>query len=104
MPLAMPANVNTPVLKQFSLAGKTALITGGCRGIGLEIVRGLAEAGANVVLTYTSTPKAEAEKVAADIAVATGVSTMAVKADVRNYAEITSTIELAAIRLWERLS
>jgi dehydrogenase/reductase SDR family member 4 len=37
---------NTP----FSLAGKTALITGASRGIGLAIARTFAHAGANVVL------------------------------------------------------
>jgi len=34
----------------FDIAGKTALITGSRRGIGLTLARGLAEAGANVVL------------------------------------------------------
>jgi gluconate 5-dehydrogenase len=38
------------VLDRFSLHGKTALITGGSQGIGLGIARGLAEAGADVVL------------------------------------------------------
>ena len=34
----------------FSLAGRTALVTGGARGLGLAIARGLGEAGAHVVL------------------------------------------------------
>ncbi len=34
------------------LAGKTALVTGGTKGIGLEIASGLAEKGANVVVNY----------------------------------------------------
>jgi gluconate 5-dehydrogenase len=34
----------------FSLAGRTALVTGSARGLGLEMARGLAQAGARVVL------------------------------------------------------
>ncbi|MEX0692907.1 MAG: SDR family oxidoreductase [Rhodospirillales bacterium] len=36
---------------QFDLSGRQALVTGGVRGLGLEIARGLAEAGASVVIT-----------------------------------------------------
>ncbi len=35
---------------RFSLAGKTAIITGGTRGIGLAIAQGYLDAGANVVI------------------------------------------------------
>jgi len=40
--------------KLFSLKGKTAVITGGYRGIGLTIARTLAEAGADVALAARS--------------------------------------------------
>jgi len=49
-----------------SLAGKTALVTGGSRGIGAAIARELARGGAAVTLSYNS-GKDEAEAVAADI-------------------------------------
>jgi NAD(P)-dependent dehydrogenase (short-subunit alcohol dehydrogenase family) len=49
----------------FSVEGKTALVTGGSRGIGLMIARGLVEGGAKV---YVSSRKAEAcEQVAAEL-------------------------------------
>lgn len=35
----------------FSVAGRTALVTGGSRGIGLMIARGFVEAGANVIIS-----------------------------------------------------
>jgi len=38
------------ILEQFNLQGKTALVTGGSRGLGLEIAYGLREAGAKVAL------------------------------------------------------
>jgi gluconate 5-dehydrogenase len=39
------------VLKAFDLTGRTAVVTGASRGLGLEMARGLAEAGAKVVIT-----------------------------------------------------
>lgn len=43
--------MSTPVSKLFDLTGQTALVTGGSRGLGLQIAEALGEAGAKVFLT-----------------------------------------------------
>jgi 3-oxoacyl-[acyl-carrier protein] reductase len=53
-------------MNRFSLAGRSAVVTGGSRGIGRAIAIGLAEAGADVVFTYREKHD-EAEAVAAHI-------------------------------------
>jgi 2-dehydro-3-deoxy-D-gluconate 5-dehydrogenase len=40
--------------KMFSLASKTAVVTGGTRGIGAAMAIALAEAGADVILVQVS--------------------------------------------------
>ena len=55
---------------ELGLAGKTALVTGGSKGIGLETARALAAAGAHVTLAVRN---AEAgQRVAAEIVASTG--------------------------------
>jgi len=41
----------------FSLAGKTALVTGSSRGLGFHLAEGLAEAGARVILNGSNTDR-----------------------------------------------
>lgn len=92
MVLADHPNASANVISQFSLAGKTAIVTGGTRGIGLEVSRGLAEAGAKVAILYTSTSPAVAEATAADISRTNNVDVKAYRADVTSQAEISSVI------------
>lgn len=56
---------------QFSLQGRTALVTGGARGCGLAFARGLAEAGANVAVFDVIPPEAEFEAIATECGVRT---------------------------------
>ena len=62
------------------LKGKTAVVTGGVRGIGKAIAKIFCENGANVVLCYRSND-AEAEKTAAELG-AFGTQVRVVKGDV----------------------
>jgi NAD(P)-dependent dehydrogenase (short-subunit alcohol dehydrogenase family) len=43
--------MSTPVMQLFDLKGRTALVTGGSRGLGLQVAEALGEAGARLVLT-----------------------------------------------------
>ncbi|KAL1996690.1 hypothetical protein VTN49DRAFT_7555 [Thermomyces lanuginosus] len=81
---------NKHVTKLFDLSGKVAVVTGGARGIGLEVSKGLAEAGANVALIYNSSTTAE--QTAAEIAKENNVTVCAYKANVANQQEIEAAI------------
>ena len=63
----------------MSLTGKIAIVTGGSRGIGAGIAKGLAQRGAKVLITYVASP-AKAEEVVKTIK-ANGGEAAAVKAD-----------------------
>lgn len=91
MPLNLPADLDAPVLSLFSLAGKIAIVTGGSRGIGLQVVTALAEAGADVAFIYHKSTNADA--VAAEVAKKTGRRVKAVKSDVTDRVAIGKAIE-----------
>ena len=75
------------------LAGKSALVTGGARRIGRAIALALAQAGADVAVSYRSSP-AEAAQTADDIA-AMGRRSLAVECDVRS--ELSARAAIAAV-------
>lgn len=71
-----------------SLEGRTALVTGGSRGIGAAIARELARAGATVVVGYRS-GASEAEAIASEL------GGRAVQADVADVAQAKRLVEEA---------
>lgn len=68
------------------LQGKVAIVTGSSRGIGAEIARTLAGAGAKVIINYLTRQK-EAE-LTRDLIKAAGGEALAIQSDVRNSSEI----------------
>ncbi|EON98428.1 putative short chain dehydrogenase reductase family protein [Phaeoacremonium minimum UCRPA7] len=94
MPLYQPPDVNAHVLSQFSLKGKIVAVTGGARGIGLEVVRGMAEAGADVAVIYSTST--DAPEIAAKIARETGVRVEAFQSNVASRDSISKTLSQIA--------
>lgn len=75
----------------FDLSGKVALVTGGSRGLGREMVRGFAAAGADVVI---SSRKLEAcEELAREVGAAHGRRAVALACHVGRWEEIDALVE-----------
>lgn len=89
-PIASPFNEKSQageVVKGINLSGKTAIVTGGASGLGVETVHALASAGARVVMPVRS--KGRGEAVAAEIRNATGNKEVEVaEMDLADYATI----------------
>jgi 3-oxoacyl-[acyl-carrier protein] reductase len=73
------------------LAGKVALVTGGSRGIGAAIVKGLARNGSHVALTYVSTSE-QADGIARE-AERLGVRSLAIQADSASPEAVAAAVE-----------
>jgi NAD(P)-dependent dehydrogenase (short-subunit alcohol dehydrogenase family) len=87
------------VLDQFSLKGKTAIVTGSSRGIGRAIAIALAEAGADVVVS--SRKKEACEEVAREVE-RRGVRSLVIPCHVGKAADIENLID-SAHRSWGRI-
>jgi 3-oxoacyl-[acyl-carrier protein] reductase len=75
------------------LTGKVAIVFGGSRGIGAAAARRLAKEGADVAVTYVSTPDRAADTVA--VIEATGGRGLAIKADSADPAAIKAAVAQA---------
>lgn len=73
----------------FDLAGRTALVTGGSRGLGLEIAAALGEAGAKVAITARRPQWLDP---AEDALRAKGIETMAMVCDVADASQAGATV------------
>jgi 3-oxoacyl-[acyl-carrier protein] reductase len=76
------------------LEGKSALVTGGSRGIGAAIVRRLAGDGASVTFTYSASEQ-HAQALVAEVGASGGVA-LAVRADSADSSALKSTVDQAA--------
>ena len=79
----------------LDLTGKTAVVTGGSKGIGLAIARDLAKAGATVVITARN--EAEVKRAAQELSTETGARVLGLRCDQREYAQVREMVA-AAVR------
>ena len=82
-----------PGIKLFDLSGRTAVITGGSKGLGEAMAAGLASAGANLVLV--SRNEAEAKATAARVAEEYGCQALGFAADVSSQTDMEAMTSAA---------
>jgi NAD(P)-dependent dehydrogenase (short-subunit alcohol dehydrogenase family) len=88
--------MSTRIQQLFNLEGQTALVTGGSRGLGLQIAESLGEAGAKILLS--SRKAGDLEEAAAHLQ-ARGIDTRWVAADASQPEDAKRVVEEAMQRL-----
>lgn len=88
--------MSTPIARLFDLTGQVALITGGSRGLGLQIAESLGEAGAKVMLT--SRKAADLEQAMGDLQ-AKGVDARWVAGDASDPEQVQRVVDETLQRL-----
>ena len=91
---AKPQPVKYTVMRP--LEGKSALITGAARRIGRGLALALAEAGANIAITWRES-EGDAAKTLEELR-ALGVDAVGIRADVRSEASVNAAVEAAVAR------
>jgi NAD(P)-dependent dehydrogenase (short-subunit alcohol dehydrogenase family) len=82
-----------PGIKQFDLTGRSAIVTGGSKGLGKAMAAGLASAGANVLVSsrHGDEAAAAAEQIAADH----GQQAISIEADVTSPEQVQAMVQAA---------
>ncbi|KAI1611038.1 oxidoreductase [Exophiala viscosa] len=87
----LPKPGDAHVLDLFSLKGQVAVVTGGNRGIGLEVVKALAEAGASVAIIYRSS--SSAHEIASQLSSQHGTTIRAYQCDVSDESAVDKVFD-----------
>lgn len=93
--ISVPDVSGRSIAELVSLAGRTAVVTGGARGLGRAIASRLSEAGANVVIGDIEGQGDLAEKAAADLATRHGGKAIGYYMNVADTASVKAVADLA---------